>query len=84
MKAIVTKYHGATNTRESRYSATDMDGNRVSIPTDHALNSDGNHDAVALALCRKMGWLRHNLMRGGIKGGNVYTFDTEYNRLEVK
>lgn len=84
MKAIVTKYHGATNSRGSRYSASDTDGNRVSVPTDYALSSDGNHDAAAIALCRKMGWLKHNLMRGAFKNGNVYVFDSEYNRLEVK
>jgi hypothetical protein len=29
-----------------------------------------------------MGWTKHALMRGGIKDGNVYVFDSEYNRVD--
>lgn len=83
MKAITTKFHGPTNTRGSRYSATDSDGNRVSVSADYALNADGNHDAAAIALCVKMGWTRHGLVRGGINGGNVYCFDVDCNRLAM-
>jgi hypothetical protein len=60
-----------------------MDGNRVTISTDYTLSSEQNHDAAALALCRKMGWTDHALYRGGIKGGNVYVFSHRINRLEV-
>ncbi len=74
MKAITTKYHGPTNTRGSRVSASDEDGNRVSLPYDHALNQDEMHDAAALALCAKMKWIGHDLMRGHQKQGNVYVF----------
>lgn len=83
MKAIVTKFHGPTNTKGSRYSASDLDGNRVTLSTDFALNSDGNHDRAALALCQKMGWTKHDLMRGGIDGGNVYTFVADQNVLKM-
>jgi hypothetical protein len=83
MKAIVTKFHGATDTRGSRISASDSDGNRVSITYNHALDHSHNHDAAAIALCRKMGWAGHNLMRGGVKGGNVYVFDAPSNRLRL-
>jgi hypothetical protein len=83
MKAITTKFHGATNTKGSRITATDADGNRISVSFDHALDSEHNHDAAAIALCRKMGWTGHNLMRGGVKDGNVYVFDAHSNRLRV-
>lgn len=84
MKAIITKYHGPTNTRGSRIRASDLDGNRVTVSFDHALNGDGNHDAAAVALCRKMGWSHHNLMRGGLGGGDVvYTFEADCNRVKV-
>ncbi len=75
MKAIMTKYHSATNTRGSRVSASDEDKNRVSLSWDDALNTDGNHDAAAVALCLKMKWTQHPLVRGHLKTGNVYVFD---------
>lgn len=74
MKAIRTKYNGPTDTRGSRISATDEDGNRVTVPYDHAENSNGNHDAAALALCAKMGW-GGRLVRGWLRACAVYTFD---------
>jgi hypothetical protein len=83
MKAITTKFHGPTDTRGSRYTATDSDKNRVTVSTDYALNSEGNHDAAALALCRKMGWTG-TLVRGGLAKGNVYVFESQWERLEAK
>lgn len=83
MKAIVTKYHGPTNTRGSRISATDLDGNKVTLSYASELSSEENHDAAAKALCVKMGWTQHPLMRGGLAHGNVYTFDAPCNRVEV-
>ncbi len=74
MKAITTKYHGATNFKGSRVSASDQDHNRVILSYDDALNSEENHDAAALALCAKMKWIGHDLMRGHQKQGNVYVF----------
>jgi hypothetical protein len=53
------------------------------------LDSDGNHDAAALALCEKLGWTQHHLMRGtledraGRSTGNVYTFDEHSNRVRI-
>lgn len=55
-KAVVTKYHGPSNVRGSRYSATDGDGNRVIVGALDNLNSEDNHKRAALALCEKMGW----------------------------
>lgn len=86
MKAIITKYHGPTNTRGSRITATDGD-NRISLSMDDALNHDANHDAAAAALCRKLKWGQCRLMRGEVryKGEyiTVYTFARECNVLEV-
>lgn len=79
MKAITTKFYGPSNVKGSRYSATDLDGNRVILSTDFALSSEGNHDRAALALCKKMNW-RGNLVRGALKDGNVYVF---YGAAEV-
>ena len=83
MKAIVTKFHGPTETRGSRYTATDSDKNSVTVSVDYALNGEGNHNAAALALCRKMGWVGM-LVRGRLAKGNVYVFDSQWERLEVR
>jgi hypothetical protein len=72
MKAIVTKYHGPAAVQGSRVSAHDGD-NRVFVSWDDALSSDGNHDAAALALCRKLNWTGL-LQRGHMKDNNVYVW----------
>ena len=75
MKAITTKYHGPTNTRGSRVSASDSDGNRVSIPYDHALDSEEIHRKAAVALCARMKWPGADAMVGGsVKNGYVFVF----------
>ena len=72
-KAIITKYHGPTNSRGSRISADDSDGNRVYVSYRHNLNSDENHCAAARALADKMNW-KGNLAGGGIKNGVAFVF----------
>ena len=73
MKAITTKYHGATDRRGSRISASDCDANRVSIPFPHELSHDDAHRKAAQALCDKMGW-KGSMIQGGIKNGEVFVF----------
>jgi hypothetical protein len=73
MKAIITKYHGPTDTRGSRISAKDEDGNRVSIPYRHDLNQLHAHTEAAISLCTKMGWTGR-IVAGGIKGGFAFVF----------
>ena len=72
MKAITTKYHASTNTLGSRITASDSDGNKVTVGYNHA-SSDPKTEAVVM-LCRKMGWTG-KLVAGYIgKGQNVYVF----------
>jgi hypothetical protein len=74
MKAIVTKYHGPTNTRGSRYSATAEGGNRISLSADDRIGSEENHTAAALALCHKLDW-KGELVPGGLPNGDtVFVF----------
>jgi hypothetical protein len=86
MQTIVTKYHGPTNTRGSRISASCAAG-RISLAYDHALNADGNHDAAALALINKLGWYGQYYASGWFRGGqpdgtgNVYVLGDPRNRL---
>ncbi len=73
MKAIITKFLGPTNTRGSRITARDSDGNRTTVGYRHEISGDENHDAAAVALCRKMGW-KGNLVGGSTKDGRAYVF----------
>lgn len=64
MQAIVTKYLGPTNSRGARVKAI-CDAGSLTIPWDHALNSEANHKKVATALAWKYGWLDHSQLVGG-------------------
>ncbi len=68
MQAILTRYHGPTNTRGSRITAK-AEAGRTSVAYDHALNYDQNHRAAALALMAKVGW-EHDLASGTLPGGD--------------
>lgn len=76
MKAIVTKYHGPTNNRGARISASDEDGNRVSIPYPYELSGEAVHRKAADALCAKLGW-EGKLAAGSTKTGYVFVFEKE-------
>jgi hypothetical protein len=55
MQAIETEYRGPTNTRGSRIIARAQAG-RISVPYDHALSVQENHDRAASELARQRGW----------------------------
>ena len=48
-QAIITKYHGPTNFRGSRYSA-ECERGKISVGAEDALNTEQNHVAAADAL----------------------------------
>lgn len=74
MRAIITKYHGATNTRGSRISARDGMGlNRIYIPYPHELDGEPAHRLAAEALRDRMQW-KGALVSGGTKDGYVFVF----------
>lgn len=70
MQAITTKYHGATATKPSRISATSGSGHRVTVSSDSV---NGDHAAVARALCEKLKWTGH-YAGGSTKTGSVFVF----------
>lgn len=72
MKAIITKYHGPTNTKGSRISARDSDGHRVYISRECDLHIEDSHKAAAIALCKKMNW--HGKLVGGDFGPDERVF----------
>jgi hypothetical protein len=60
--AIVTKWHGPTNTKGSRISAqADWGGHkkRLIVDWNHGLGVRDNHRAVAQALAKRHGWAGH-------------------------
>jgi hypothetical protein len=73
MKAIVTKYHGPTNFKGARITASDEDGNRVTISYPHELSGEDVHRKAAMALCDKMKWAGE-LVGGSLKRGYVFVF----------
>lgn len=70
MKAIRTRYSGPTNTRGSRFTATDSDGNKATISYDYALDAEQNHEKAAYTLMKKMDW-SNELLCGGF-GNDLY------------
>lgn len=73
MKAIKTTYKGPTNTRGSRITASDEDGNRISICYPRELSGMDAHAKAAVALCSKMQW-DGVLHGGGLKDCYVFVF----------
>ena len=73
MKAIETTYHGPTDTRGSRITATDGDGNRVSISYPHELSGEACHRHAARKLCAKLNW-KGKLVGGATRRGYVFVW----------
>jgi hypothetical protein len=86
MLAIITKYHGPTNFRGSRISATVRDGSnwkrRVSVPYPYEVSptGDATHRVAAVAMCEKLlaeGFTYtkpENLISGYNNGEYVFVF----------
>lgn len=55
MQAILTRFHGPTNTRGSRISAR-CDAGKLSIDYPHELSGEACHRKAAEALRDKLGW----------------------------
>ncbi len=81
MKSIRTKYHGPTNTKGSRISASDEDGNHISISYPYELSGEDVHRKAAVALCEKMGW-KGRLVGGSLRDGYVFVWDVATNKIE--
>lgn len=74
MKAIQTKFIGQTDHLPARIVAT-IDGGRVVVSYDHALNPADNHRAAADKLALSLGWGKYepealNWTTGTLKDGS--------------
>lgn len=63
MKAIVTKFHGPTNNRGSRYSARAEGLPALTLSADYGLDADANHRRLAVEFAKKYGW--KGILHGG-------------------
>ena len=82
MKAILTKFYGATATMPARIKAYDMDGNKTWVSWDEANSQTAGsfysaderaHRYAAMQLFYGMGW-NGTLIAGAIKGGYAFVF----------
>jgi hypothetical protein len=86
MQAIVVKYIPAAPVKGSRYKATASAGS-ITMYANDSLSIEGNRDAVAIALCKKLGWSPtwsdRQLVRGGLpkSSDTVYVFDVPSERV---
>jgi hypothetical protein len=69
MQAIRTRYHGATNTRGSRITAT-CEAGSLTLPRNYSLDFDQDHARVAQALVERLGW--SGTYHGGGFGDDYY------------
>lgn len=90
-QAIVTKYHGPTNSTGARISATAYAG-RIYWHYDHALDAPENHRAAAIQLANRYGWLDDetpysdaDLVGGSMPSQDGYCFviDDREHRAEI-
>ena len=78
LQAIQTKYHGATNSKGSRISATSASGIKVFISYPHELSGVDCHAKAAEALVRKLDWIGEGtsfdskFVAGGTHTGYVF------------
>ena len=72
--AIITRYHGPTDTKGARISARMMDARPVFIHYPHEMNPREGHEAAARALMAREGWPKLcPLAAGGMPSGG-YVF----------
>ncbi len=75
MKSIETKYHGPTNTKGSRISASDCEGRgKLYVHYDDALDSAQNHREAAIAWLSRHGqyWPTGTLYGGHTQYGMAW------------
>ena len=82
MQTIMTKYLGATATKDARVKAMTSSGHRGSTYTvewDHSLDVEGNHAYVAQQLLDRLGWPGMWRMGSSVYGGYVFVNVHDHN-----
>jgi len=73
-QAITTRWHGPTNTRDTRVKATCQAGS-ITLAWDHNLGIAENHILAAEALLRRLQWT--GTYHGGVLPNGDYAFVDE-------
>jgi len=75
-QAIMTKYHGPTDTKPA-YIMASCDAGKIKIDWDCNLNIECNHRVAAAALAHKFGWLDNGeiMLNGGYANGYFWVFE---------
>lgn len=74
MQAIQTRYFGPTNMRGSRIKAfSEAFPRGVTVPFEHAIGIEGNHDAAARAFIKAHEWYG-SWARGGAADNRGYVY----------
>ena len=78
MQTITTKYHGPTNTKGSRISASTSSSRPVRLmrSIENDLEIEENHARAALALMERLD-LHGRMIGGHSRAGMVWVFDTD-------
>ena len=71
MKAITARFLGQTAMKGSRITASDEDGNRVTISYPGEESGGEAYRKPAITLCHKLGWDSETLIGGSAKNGYV-------------
>ena len=84
MQTIKTKYHGPTNHRGPRISATQCSdfegpGKRIFVSYDHELDATDNHKKAVSKLRDVLGWNHTPMIPGDTDEGLVWVFAPRYN-----
>ena len=82
MQCITVKTHGYAGTY--RISATISSGKRMYVQWDYALDVDGNHNAAALAMGRKMEWTGRLVPGRQNANTTVYCMINAYRRKDLR
>ena len=69
MQAIRTRYHGPSNVRGCRITAT-CEAGSLTIPRNYALDVEQDHARAARQLAERLGW--SGVYHGGSFGGDYY------------
>lgn len=72
-QAIVTKYIGPSNHRGSRVKAF-ADAGEFTMPWDHELGVEANHQKAMVFLCGRLNWDCRNYVQGSLPGDTGYVF----------
>lgn len=84
MKAIQTRYHGATNHKGARIVAMADGVKNLTMSYPYELSGAAVHAAAAVALCKRMNWDYGRLVSGVLPNGDYVFCFSDSDQFEIK